>query len=166
MALRQILGLLLVMVVWFEPQTAATTITGPNVSPGAIGFSSPDPDNTPVSGNNSATVQWGMDGHAKGDWSLSVQADSPSLTDCPDVPVSAITVRCDALTRSGTAHPTGACVSGALPLSGGPQTLASGTRQGGNSTITATLSFTFTDSWRYRSSPSCSVHLTYTIYAE
>ena len=146
---------------------AATTVTGPTISPWTITFSSPNPDAGPVNGSSTATVQWSMHGNPTALWSLTVQATSSSMTGCGAVPVSAIQVQCTSLT-SGATGASGSCSSGSFALSTSPQTIASGAKQGnGNSGSTvATVAFTFTDAWKYPASSSCSLQLTYTVNAQ
>jgi hypothetical protein len=143
---------------------AATTITGPTVSPSTITFSSPNPDVTPANGSTAATIQWAMAGNAGGAWSAAVQATSSSLTGCPAVPVSAIKFQCTSLSLA--TNGAGTCSSGTFTLSTSPQTVASGSKQGKSGNTVATVSFTFTDGWKYPASSSCSTQLTYTINAQ
>ena len=142
----------------------ATTITGPTVSPATISFTSPDPDQTPVNGSSTATIQWTMSGNTLGSWSLTVQSVSSSLGSCPAVPASAVSFQCNSATPDTLGNAS--CSSGSFSLSTSPQTIASGTRQGaGVSPTTVTISFTFTDAWKYPASSSCSVQIIYTVTA-
>src|SRR5262245_29643525 len=76
-------------------RTFAAAISGLGASPSTITFNAPDPDTTPTaSGNTAATVTWTMNG-GNNTWSLAVNATSSSLTNCPLVPVSAITYQCN-----------------------------------------------------------------------
>jgi hypothetical protein len=143
----------------------ATSIAGPTISPAAITFASPDPDVTPASGSSTATVQWIMSGNAAGAWSVTVQSVSSSLANCPAVPVSAVTLQCTTATVSGSGTPRASCNAAALTLSTSPQTIASGTREGNPGTINVTVSFKFTDAWKYPASSSCSLQITYTVTA-
>src|SRR5437763_15629447 len=104
---------------------AATTITGPTISPSTITFSSPNPDVTPANGSSTATIQWSMQGNPTALFSLTVQATSSSMTGCAAVPVSAIQVQCTAFTTGATGA-SGGCSSGSFALSTSPQTIASG----------------------------------------
>jgi hypothetical protein len=146
---------------------AATTVTGPTITPSTITFSSPNPDATPTNGSSTATIQWNMQGNPTNLFTLTVQASSSSMTGCPAVPVSAIQVQCTSFT-SGAQGASGACNSGSFALSTSPQTIASGAKQGngqsGGTTVIA--SFTFTDAWKYPASSSCSLQLTYTVNAQ
>ena len=143
---------------------ASTTITGPTIVPASIDFTASDPDAAPIGGSSVANVIWGMQGGLpSSDWALRIHSASPALLLCPDVPASAVTLRCTALTLAGNGNPKGNCAAGAITLSTTPQTVASGSRTGGSSNLTATIAFTFNDSWRYPANPSCSLDLTYTI---
>jgi len=155
--------LALVSATWLAAQG---TITGPTITPSLITFPSPNPDATPTNGSSQVTIQWVMDNNPKGTWSLTVQAPSSSLAGCPAVPVSAIQFTCVSLTTQKEADGQGACVSGTYPLSTGAQIVASGPKEGKTNTSTAVVSFTFTDSWKYPASSSCSVQLIYTITAQ
>ncbi len=138
-------------------------ITGPIISPSTITFSSPDPDVTPTNASSLATIQWTMSGKRNGAWSLSVKALSPSLNGCPAVPVSAIQFQCTSWSASDG---TGSCPSRSAPLSTGSQIVASGGQEGNPGMHTVTISFTFSDAWKYPASSSCSVQLIYTIDAQ
>jgi hypothetical protein len=146
------------------PLLAQGTITNLTASPGTITFNSPDPDSTPANGSSSATVIWTMRGNRLGTWSVSVKAGAATLGNCPAVPVSAIKVQC--LTLSPENAGVGACVTGSFALSTTGQTIATGTREGTAGVTTMTLSFTFTDSWQYPASSSCSAQITYTVTAQ
>jgi hypothetical protein len=143
----------------------ATSITGPVISPSAITFNSPNPDVTPTAGSSMANIQWMMSGNPSGNWSVTVQAASSSLANCPAIPVSAISAQCVSATASGTGNPDASCSGSAFSLSTTPQTIASGTRQGNTGAINLAIAFTFTDAWKYPASSSCSIQITYTIKA-
>jgi hypothetical protein len=143
---------------------AASTITGLSIAPPTITFSSPNPDVTPVNGNRAATITWTMSGNGNGNWSLTVQAPSSTLAGCPSVPVGAVQFQCTSL-KAETGG-SGNCASGSFPLSTTPQTVASGNKEGNSGSTVATVSFTFTDAWKYPASSSCSVQVTYTINAQ
>lgn len=144
---------------------AASTITGPTVTPSSVSISSPDPDSSNTGAT--ATVKWGMAGNVKGTWSVALQAISSTLTNCPAIPASAVTVQCTSFTPGAGVQ--GSCTSGSFTLSTASQTIASGPGEGNGgagSQSVINLSFSFTDNWKYIASPSCSVQLTYTVNAQ
>jgi len=163
MVLRRIV----VAVIAANATFAATTITRLTISPSTITFSSSNPNVTPRNGNSTATIQWNMQGNATALFSLTVQAASSSMSGCAAVPVSAIEVQCTAFT-TGANGASGSCNSGRFALSTSPQTIASGAKQGNGQSgnTAATVSFTFTDAWKYPASSSCSLQLTYTVNAQ
>ena len=166
MRLRRSLSVFLAVVLGIQPLAAASSITGLTISPGAISFSSIDPDLSPVNGSATASVQWSMDGNNTGNWTLTVQSSSSTLINCSEIPVSAIKLQCTSLAKSGASNPAGNCASGVLTLSTNPQVIASGNRQGSSSTFTASIASTFTDSWTYIPNTSCSAQLTYIVNAQ
>jgi hypothetical protein len=137
-----------------------------SVTPSTITFNSPDPDTTPVSGSTAGTVMWSMNGGNLG-WSMTVSAAAASFTGCPAVPLSAVQFSCGSVTPGGGGNPNGSCSAGTFTLSTTPQTIASGTKQGnGSSPFSATVTFTFTDAWKYPASSSCSIQLNYSVTAQ
>jgi len=141
------------------PMQAATvgTITA---TPTTITFTLTDPDAGPVAGSSNATLYWSVTnptGTTK--WTLSVNGGSSSFGSCPTVPVSAVTATCAWVFVLGGG--SGTCGS-SIPLSTTSQQIASGNE--GSFYIVA-LSFQLAESWRYIASNSCSLTLTYTVYA-
>lgn len=133
-----------------------------NVSPSTISFAATNPDSSPVvAGSSSATVSWLYIDLNTGDWNLTVQAASPSFTNCPNIPVSAVTVSCASIQKllggAGNCAPP-------FPLSTTPQVVASGTQQILTFDYSININFTLADNWRYiaQTNPSCSLSLTYT----
>lgn len=136
-------------------------------TPATITFTSPDPDTTPTSGSSVGTVTWTMDGNNK-NWSVTANATSASFTGCTAIPVSAVQFSCSGFTNLGGGNKNGGCISGTLTLSTMPQTIASGSAQGnGSGASSFTVSFTFTDAWKYPASPgsTCSVSINYDVTA-
>ena len=132
-----------------------------NVSPATISFAATNPDSVPVvAGSSAATVNWFYIDLNTGDWNLTVQAASPTFTNCPSVPVSAVTVTCASIQK--LLGGSGNC-SAPFPLSTTPQVLASGTQQILTFDYSVTINFTLADRWKYiaQTNPSCSLSLTY-----
>ena len=131
-----------------------------SVSPATITFNATNPDLAPVAlGSASASVVWQNRNGNPGTWSLSVQADTPSFSNCPRVPISAVTVSCASAatnTRSGNCSP-------AFALSTSPQVVASGNQDNGTFGYSVMLSFALADNWKYiaATSPPCSLSLSY-----
>jgi hypothetical protein len=140
-----------------------SSISNLSAVPGTIGFNSSDPDTGPVAGGTPATVSWTVhQGNNNQNWTLSVQSGSASFTGCGTVPVSAVTVACTSAVVGGGG--TGAC-NPPFSLSTSPQQVAGGKESGpGNRSYVVTLTFTFSDSWRYVAArnPACTLTLTYT----
>ncbi|HUP05291.1 MAG TPA: hypothetical protein VMU19_14940 [Bryobacteraceae bacterium] len=141
-----------------------TTTSHMSASPASITFTSTDPDSGAVSGSSTATVTWRVSGGATTrNWTLSLQASAVNMTNCSNVPVSAVKVTCASATYSGGGG-TGAC-SSAFNLSNALQTVASGKEGTGNRSATVTVNFSFTDQWSYvaHTAPACGVALTYSV---
>jgi len=132
------------------------------VSPATVTFNATNPDSAPaVSGNASASVSWQNRSGSSGNWSLTVQADSPTFSNCPMVPISAVTVSCaSATTNTGR---SGNCGPG-FALSTSSQVVASGSQSRATFSYAVTLGFVLADNWKYvaETSPSCSLSLSYT----
>lgn len=135
------------------------------VSPATITFATTsNPGANPVvAGSSAATATWTtlsiLDNNH---WTLTVNATAASFSNCPWVPVSAVTVACSSAGVSGLGA-TAAC-SGAFPLSTTAQQVASGTAGGLFSySYTVTVNFTLADSWKYIAelNPACSLSLNY-----
>lgn len=131
-------------------------------SPASISFQAGDPDSPSVPGNSAAVVTWSATGNNGRTWNLTVRSAASSFTNCPTVPVSAVTVTCTGATVSDGGR--GTCAA-PFTLSTSPQILIGGNEgSGGNADYAVNLSFTLADSWKYiaRTSPQCSLFLTYT----
>jgi len=131
------------------------------ISPAAITFEATNPDLAPsASGSAGASVSWRNRNGNPGSWSLTVQADSPSFSNCPMVPISAVTVSCASATtnlgRSGNCSP-------AFALSNAPQVVARGNQGRATFSYAVMLNFALADNWKYvaETSPSCSLSLSY-----
>ena len=142
---------------------AAAPAAGPvlfmSASPATISFQANDPDSPSDPGNSAATVGWWSYGGNGAAWSLTARAAASTFSNCPTVPVSAVTVSCTSATVSGG---SGSCRP-PFTLSTSPQNIAVGT-QGALSQYTVNLTFTLSDSWKFiaQLSPSCSLSITYT----
>ena len=136
-----------------------------NVSPATITFTTTsNPGTNPVvAGSSAATATWTTLSHrANNNWTLTVNAAAVSFTNCPWVPVSAVTVTCSSagVSESGA---TAVC-SGAFPLSTTAQQVAGGSMDNRFSyNYTVTINFTLADSWKYiaEQNPACSLSLNY-----
>lgn len=132
-------------------------------TPGTVTFTSSDPD---VGASASATVNVSILSASWGKaWNVTVQAGGPTLTNCAQVPVSAVSAVCDSVTLSGSgSSPTGSC-SAPVALSTTPATIASGAQGNWDDTYTIHMTYQFTDAWQYpgASAPACSATLTYTL---
>ena len=131
------------------------------VSPATVTFTATNPDSAAVaSGGAGASVSWqSRDGKA-GTWSLTVQAGAPGFSNCPTVPIAAVTVFCaSAVTNAGR---SGNC-SPPFALSTLPQVVAGGNQGMTTFSYAVTLSFTLADNWKYiaETSPPCSLSLSY-----
>lgn len=144
------------------PQAANFTLTA---TPATITFNTTNnPSTTPVvAGSQAATITWStlaiFDGS---NWTLKVQANSPTFTNCPLVPTSAVTVSCTAASIGGIGG-TAVC-SSPFPLSTTSLQVAGGSV--GNLftyNYSVTINFTLADSWKYiaEQNPACSLTLTY-----
>ncbi len=139
------------------------TVSGVTATPGAISFSSPDPDTGTVA-LTPAVVSWtASDGNNARNWILAITAGSASFTGCATVPASAIQVTCSSVEPIGG---SGTC-SNSFPLSAAYRQIAGGVQGDGARNYTVNVAFTFTDSWRYRAalSPACTLSLTYLVIA-
>jgi hypothetical protein len=140
-----------------------TSTSNLKATPATITFTSTDPDAGAVSGSSTATVTWTVTGGATSrTWTLAVNASAASLTNCGEVPASAIKVTCATASVSGGAG-TGACAA-AFNLSNALQTVASGKEGNGTRGNTVTITYQFTDEWSYKAhvSPLCAATVTYT----
>ena len=149
-----------------EPRREYVPYLGGNVT--SITYSSPvtitssDPD--VVTTSSSSPVIVSMTGPISTQpWNMQVKAASSTLTNCPKVPISAVTAVCNSFSGGGDGgNPTGSC--GSVVLSNAYQVIGSGRQgDGGLDTFTFNMSFRFTDAWKYPgaiSSP-CGVSVTY-----
>ena len=143
-----------------SPQVGNFTLT---VNPATITFSATNPGTIPVvAGSSSVIATWSA--LASGNnWSLTVQATTPTFTNCSTVPVSAVTVSCSAPSITGLGG--SANCAAASPLSNTRAvTVASGSEGTISWSYSVTISFTLADSWSYiaETSPACTLSLTYT----
>ena len=143
-----------------SPQVGNFTLT---VNPATITFSATNPGTLPVvAGSSTAVATWSA--LASGNtWSLTVQATTPTFTNCSTVPVSAVTVSCSAPSVTGIGG--SANCAAASPLSNTKAvTVASGSEGTLSWSYSVTLSFTLADKWSYiaETSPACTLSLTYT----
>jgi len=137
---------------------AAVTLTA---TPGTISFTASNPSTSPTdAGSSAATVSWLYSGTRNYTWSLTVQAGAATFSNCPTVPVSAVTVSCSSTTVGGGG--TGSC-GAAFPLSTTAHVVTNGTEGRNSSTYTVLINFTLADSWKYiaQTSPACSLTLSY-----
>jgi hypothetical protein len=140
-----------------QPQAGGTVTM--YATPATISFASTDPDQGLVSGSSASTLYWFYNGTKGKTWSVSAQSGASSFSGCSTVPVSAVTATCSSIQVNGASQPCG----GAVALSTAPQVIASGTEAAGFVYYQVTLTFTLTDSWKYiaKTSPACSLTLTY-----
>jgi len=148
-----------------NPKPMATANFTLNVSPVTITFTTTNnPSTTPVvAGSAAATLTWStLSLFDNNNWTLTVQSITSTFTNCPWVPVSAVTVTCSSATVSGVGG-TGTC-SGAFPLSTTAQQVAGGVVGSLFSyNYAVTINFTLADSWKYiaEQTPACSLSLSY-----
>jgi hypothetical protein len=138
---------------------AAPQIVTMTATPGTINFSAANPDSPLVAGSAPASIHWFQNGQSRRTWTLSVQSSTATFTNCPRVPVSAVTVTCSGISVNGTSQPCGPAVN----LSTTPQVVANGLEGAGLAYFNVTLTFTLTDSWTYSAelNPKCALSLTY-----
>jgi hypothetical protein len=147
-----------------QPKPLAANFTL-NVSPATITFTTTNnPTTGPVvSGSVPATLTWSAASlFDNSNWTLTVQAAAPTFSNCPFVPVSAVTATCSSASIGGWGG-TANC-AGAFPLSTAPQTVAGGSVGGLISfNYSVTITFTLADSWKYiaEQNPACSLSLSY-----
>lgn len=145
-------------------QTDIRTFT---LTPMTLSFTAVDPDTGgPAPQSSTATVTW--QGAWFRPWTLYVQAESSSLTNCGFIPASAVVARCTSATITGFwGLGSASCNSATIPVSTSPAVVASGTQGAFNNTVTVNVQTSFADSWRYRAvlAPACTVSLRYTVDA-
>jgi hypothetical protein len=143
-----------------SPQANDFTLT---VSPATINFNATNPGTAPVvAGSPAATATWSALSFGGGNWSLTVQAASPTFTNCSTVPVSAVTVTCTAASvgslggSASCAPPAPLSSTQAVPVANGSEGLIA-------LNYSVTISFTLADNWKYiaETSPACTLSLNY-----
>jgi hypothetical protein len=142
---------------------------GPNftltVTPATIAFAATNPTTLPVvTGTPQAAAAWRARGSGNAyTWTLMVNSAATTFTNCPTVPVSAVTVTCTATTVTAGYYATANCAA-PFKLSTTATTVASGADSNHTLNYTATITFTLADSWKYiaETSPACTLSLTYT----
>lgn len=141
-----------------QPQAANFNLT---IVPTSVLFTATDPDSPLVAGNSTTTVTWNVAGALLQAWSLSLSSAAATFTNCPTVPISAVTVTCNSATVDGFFG--SANCGAASPLSNSPVTVASGRNGLGTANYSVTLSYRLTDQWKYiaRTSPQCTLNITY-----
>ncbi len=143
-----------------QPTAKAANFTL-NVSPATITFNATNPNNAPVvAGSSTASLSWSTLSSG-GNWTVTVQASSPTFTNCPTVPISAVTVTCASATI-GSLGGSASC-AGAFPLSTTAMQVAGGAEGVLALNYSVTINFTLSDRWKYiaETSPACSLTLTY-----
>ncbi|MBZ5580095.1 MAG: hypothetical protein LAP40_26340 [Acidobacteriia bacterium] len=143
---------------WAPPPGGPLMVT---VTPASISFNATNPDVAAVNGASTASISWTASGRSQFSWSLSVQGDGASFSNCPAVPISAVMVSCAGATMTGGGG-SGVC-SAAAPLSTTPLVVASGTQGVPSAFYRVVVRFTLSDSWKYiaQLNPPCSLSLTY-----
>ena len=139
-----------------------TDITSFTVTPTALNFAAIDPD-TGGPAAQSSTVVIRFSGAFFRPWTLYVQSESPTLSNCGSIPASALVVRCASASINGWLG-SASCNASSIPVSTTPATLAAGNQGIFSTPITVNLQVSFADSWRYRAAllPACTVSLRYT----
>ena len=132
-----------------------------SIVPASVSFTATDPDSPIVAGSSTTTVSWNVAGTLLQTWSLSLSSAATTFTNCPTVPISAVTVTCGSASADGLFG--SATCSPASPLSNSPATVASGRNGVFTSHYSVTLTYTLTDQWKYiaRTSPQCTLNITY-----
>jgi hypothetical protein len=153
------LGLCLGLAAAGQAQIQSFTVT-----PGALSFTAIDPD-TGGPAPQSSTLEVRFRGFPTRYWTLHVQADSAALENCGAIPASAVQVRCESASFSGSGPGNAACNSAAIPLSATPQLLVQGRQGNQANTITVNLRVAFADQWQYPAAlaPACTISLRYTV---
>ncbi len=139
-----------------------TDITSFTVTPTALNFTATDPDTGgPAAQSSTAVIRFS--GALFRPWTLYVQAEGPTLTNCGSIPASALILRCSTASINGWLD-SASCNASSIPLSTTPATLAAGNQGIFSTAITVNLQVSFADSWRYRAAlaPACTVSLRYT----
>ncbi|HUK19154.1 MAG TPA: hypothetical protein VLW65_22185 [Bryobacteraceae bacterium] len=148
-----------------NPSPMATANFTLTASPATITFTTTsNPGANPViAGSATASLTWNaLSIFDSNNWTLTIQATGATFTNCPFVPVSAVTVTCSTATVSGSGG-TAKC-SGAFPLSTTAKQVAGGVVGSVYSySYAVNINFTLADSWKYiaEQSPACSLSLSY-----
>ncbi|MGA9627944.1 MAG: hypothetical protein WBL65_05425 [Bryobacteraceae bacterium] len=145
------------------PKPLATANFSAYATPSPISFAATDPDSPLVAGSATTTVSWTTGATPANDpWTLQVYSVATSFTNCPTVPISAVTITCTAGFNPG---PGGFACGAPATLSTSKTTVASGTLpySGSSTSFWMTLTYTLTDKWKYAAqmSPSCTLNITY-----
>jgi hypothetical protein len=141
-------------------------ITQMRATPNTIPFQASNPGGA-VAGGSVATVNWNIVQGRNGQrWTLRAGTVSSSFSGCPNVPASAVSIKCVSASVDGVGQVSAGCnVSNFTTL---PNTLpglsvASGDMGNANShDYTVVLSYQLSDSWRYIAK-SCPLNVTYTV---
>lgn len=144
------------------PRAAPSQVQNLRVVPAGATIMSSDPDMAPPP--QTVSILWnGGPGSTPGPWNLSVRAVSAEFSNCPTVPLTAVTVACSSAMVSGGGG-TGTC-SAASSLSTHPVPVAGGIQGHGNRNYIVNLTLTFADAWRYPATvnPQCLLSLSYTV---
>jgi len=145
---------------------ALTTVQGLTVTAGAIGATNPQSIPSP---NTGVTVNWSQKQANNTTWTLTVQVPSQTtLTSCTTtpVPVTAVKVTCNSVSAANSGGWNGSCVASDVTLSSGSTiTLATGNTGNANpqKNVTANITYSFTDDFKYVAVNSCTLPLTYTV---
>ena len=126
----------------------------------SVSFTATDPDTPLVAGSAMTTVSWGVTNSANDPWKLEVYSVPTSFSNCPTVPISAVTITC----TGGFGGGGTVTLCSPTALSASKLTVASGTVPGaGYTSFWVTLTYTLTDKWKYiaQTSPQCTLDITY-----
>ena len=143
-----------------EDLSGTAIVSGLTASPATISFHATDPDRGTVIANSVSTITWTLNGgNADQPWALLIQANGTSVSGCPTIPVSAVTVSCSSAS-------TGSCNNGSFPLSSTSQQVAGGSEIPGSSTYTVIINLSLADRWSYiATQSSCTLSLNYIVQA-
>ena len=148
-------------------QLALTTFQSLTVTAGTIGATNPQSQPLP---STSVTVNWSQKQANSAAWTLTLQVPSQTtLTGCtanPAVPVSSVQVTCNSVTSNAAGGWNGSCTASGVTLSPGANiTLATGNSGNTNQqkNVTANITYTFTDDFKYVPVNSCTVSLQYSV---
>jgi hypothetical protein len=146
---------------------ALTTLSSLTVTAGTIGATNPQANPSP--GAN-VQVDWTQKQANNSTWTLSVRVPAQTnFTSCgtaPIVPVTAVQVTCNSVTSGAGGGWGGSCSATNVTLTPGANiVLATGNSGSTNQqrNVTAILTYTFTDDFKYAAVNSCTVSLQYTV---